>query len=99
MTDPYDVGTFAANLVSRERQDSYGHPLDDFTRQGRMWEAILGIPVTAEQVALCMIAVKMSRQSHRMKLDNVVDGIGYWMTLLMISEERAERERNATPGE
>lgn len=31
----------AQRLVHGDRQGSYGHPLDDYTRTGTMWGAIL----------------------------------------------------------
>ena len=94
MNDPRDIASYAASLVTGDRQNDYGHTLDDFTRAGKIWEAIIGVPVTAEQVALCMVGIKISRQTNTPKLDNVVDGIGYFLTLAMVQEERAERIRN-----
>lgn len=91
MNDPRDIAAYAAKLVTGDRQDTYGHPLDDFARAGKIWEAILGVPVTAEQVALCMVGIKISRQTNSPKIDNVVDGIGYFLTLAMVQEERAVR--------
>ena len=91
MNTPQDIADYAVKLVSGDRQNAYGHPLDDFTRAGKIWEAILGFPVSAEQVALCMVGVKIAREVHGQKLDNAIDGIGYFLTLTMVQQERAER--------
>lgn len=93
MDDPRDIAMYAAELVTGDRQIDYDHPLDNFTRAGKIWEAILGVPVTAEQVALCMVGVKIARESNKAKLDNTIDGIGYFLTLAMVQQERAERDR------
>jgi len=82
----------ALDLTTGDRNESYGHPLDDFTRTAVMWSAILGAPVTAEQVGLCMCAVKISRQCHKPKRDNLVDLAGYANTVDMCIRERASRE-------
>ena len=42
----------AKKLVYGPRQEEYGHPIDDFTRTAKMWSAILGVPIDAEQVGL-----------------------------------------------
>ena len=83
----------ADKLVHGDRNISYGHPFDDFSRTAAMWSAILGTKVTAEQVGLCMCAVKISRECNLPKLDNMVDLAGYAETVNMVIEERARRER------
>lgn len=90
---PVSVLREADGLIFGPRRGSYGHPLDDFSRTGRMWGAILGLaePVTAEQVGLCMVAVKISRECNAPKRDNRVDGAGYFGTVDMVVEERARR--------
>lgn len=80
----------AHRLVHGDRGEDYGHPMDDFTRTGRIWSAILGLDeVTPEQVALCMIAVKISRlcntPDHR---DSIIDIAGYAETHDMIRQRR-----------
>ena len=56
---------------------------------------ILNIPITAEQAALCMVAVKISRECHRPKRDNRVDGAGYFKVLDMIINERERRNNES----
>ena len=80
----------ADRLVSGDRQSTYGHPFDDFSKTGRLWAVILGLPeVTPEQVALCMGMVKVSRllnsPDHR---DSLVDLCGYAKTYHLVRERR-----------
>lgn len=79
----------AGRIVNGARQGDYGHPADDFARTGRIWAAILGVPcVTPEQVGLCMVGVKLSREVNKPKRDNRVDIAGYAETLQLVSEWR-----------
>jgi len=88
----------AQRLVHGDRGDHYGHPLDDFTKTARFWEVILanelypGSTISAEKVGLCMVSVKLSRELHLHKRDNLVDGAGYFETVNMIGEERNRRK-------
>lgn len=98
MTIPYcpdghkSVLTEAESLVHGQRNADYGHPLDDFTRTAALWSAILGHAVTAEQVGLCMICVKLSRQVNAPKRDNMVDAAGYAETVQWCVDERERRK-------
>ena len=84
----------ANTLVHGDRQADYGHPLDAFTQTGLLWGAILGCNVSAEQVGLCLIALKIARQCNKPKRDNMVDAAGYAETVQMCVEERASRSEN-----
>lgn len=76
----------AERLVGGPRGDLYGHPIEDFTRTGRLWAAILGIAeVPPEKVALCMAAMKISRECNKPKRDNRTDIAGYIRCLDMIA--------------
>lgn len=68
----------AAALVAGERDQQYGSPRDNFKRIALIWTAILGIPVTEEQVALCMSGVKIARLAHDpTSMDGWIDSAGY----------------------
>lgn len=64
---------------SGERGETYGNASENFDRIATLWGPILGInTITAEQVALCMNQVKVSRlietPNHR---DSWLDGAAY----------------------
>ncbi len=82
--------TLEANrLVNGPRQGSYGHPHGDFTRTGRMWGAILGVPdIDPAHVGLCMAAVKISREVNAPKRDNLVDLAGYAETVSLVRDRQ-----------
>lgn len=84
------VAEEAHEIVGGDRRADYGHPHDDYSRVAKLWSAILGVPVTPRQAALCMIAVKISRECHRHKRDNLVDICGYALVTEMILEREAE---------
>lgn len=83
----------AGRLVYGDRQQSYNHPLPDMTRTGKIWAAVLGVPeITAEQVALCMIGLKMSRLCESYKKDSLIDVAGYALCIQRMKNRRAGLE-------
>lgn len=85
MTDK-DILEEAHELVDGPRQEDYGHPIDNFNKMAMMWSAILGTQVSEQEVALCMIATKIARETNRPRRDNRVDIAGYAKTLQMVED-------------
>jgi hypothetical protein len=75
------IATDAVQVVTGPRQRDYAHPKVNFQRIADLWSPVLGVTVTPEQVALCMIQVKVAREINRHTRDNLVDLIGYTLTL------------------
>ena len=71
----------ALGVVTGDRDDAHGHPEPNMHAAAMMWSAILRTPVTATDVALCMMAFKIARQSNRSGRDNIVDIAGYCWVL------------------
>lgn len=81
----------AQSIIKGVRQESYGKALTSFTRIGKLWEQVLGIPVTPEQVALCLVQLKVSRAvSSPMQRDSWVDIAGYAGCWELIQKGREE---------
>lgn len=61
-----------------QRRQDYGDALDSFEAIAKMWSVVLGVDVTAEQVSLCQMLLKMGRLLNTPNhTDSWVDIIGY----------------------
>ena len=69
----------AARLIHSERNVHYGPPTENFDRIARLWSVVLGTDVTSEDVAMCMVAVKMARYASKsgFQADTWIDIAGY----------------------
>lgn len=82
----------AQRLVHGNRGADYGHPADDYTRTGRMWGAILGLPdIDPRLCALMMAAMKVSREVNKHKRDNLTDLAGYAECAAMIAQRQGAK--------
>lgn len=79
------VGTVEQLIAARG--DDYSDPVSNHRRIASLWTAILGHEVTPHQVALCMVAVKLSREAFRHKDDNCDDGEAYFRIAKIIANE------------
>lgn len=75
----------AANCVLGDRNNDYGNPHPDFAGIALMWSGLLNqklsAHLTATDVALMMVALKLRREAHKHKDDNIVDAHGYLLCL------------------
>ena len=95
-SDMESVCAEAERLTNGARRDSYGHPLDDYTRTAALFNAAfahkLREPIQPEDMMLAMILVKVSRQVNMPKRDNLTDIAGYANCIDMALGERKRRE-------
>lgn len=83
-----DILLEALRLTSGDRQDQYGPPDADFARTAKMWSALKGIEFEPRDVAMFMICLKLSRETHQRKRDNATDIAGYARCLHICNETK-----------
>lgn len=89
---PKQIVEKAIDLVYGDRNKDYGHPADDYGRTAALWSAFLGHEITPFQAAICMVLVKISREAHKHKPDNLVDSHGYLLVAARILAREAGKE-------
>lgn len=74
-----DLMVEASDLVSGDRKLDYGDFLRNHQDIAKVWSVVLGTPISAHQVTLCMASLKIVRASQKKnyKRDNYVDAIAY----------------------
>jgi len=80
----------ALDLILGDRNEAYGNPREDFEGIALMWTGLINAKlhheITAEDVARMMVALKLRRDSHRQKDDNLIDAHGYLHCLSWIQK-------------
>ena len=66
-----------ARAVIQDRGMDYGHPTDNMSRTASLWSAYLEMPIRPDQVAMCLLLVKVARSMEGNKIDNYIDMCGY----------------------
>jgi hypothetical protein len=79
---PENILDKAKEIIYGQRQDDYGPAIESHKRIAAIWSVVLGIEVTPEQVALCMIGVKMARlrntPGHEDSWLDIAGYVGVW---------------------
>jgi hypothetical protein len=79
----------AEGLVNGARRAEYGPAEKGFEEYAVGWGVIIGAPVSAEQVALCMGWLKICRECQGHKRDSLVDAAGYMQLAHLCAEAAA----------
>lgn len=71
----------AQEIIYGDREKTYGRPERNLTAIAEMWNAYLansnGSAITAHDVCMMMMLLKIARQANAYKRDNLVDACGY----------------------
>jgi hypothetical protein len=67
----------AKSLVTGERNQAHGDPLENHQRIAGIWSVILGVEITAYQASLMMVGLKLARASYAPIDDTFTDMCGY----------------------
>jgi hypothetical protein len=77
----------AADVVSRRRRE-YGEPADVFGAVTKRWSLVFGIKITAAQVVIALLDLKLARLSRDPKhLDSIIDVAGYAAILREVTRD------------
>ena len=67
----------AIDIRGGERKTDYGDAVENFDRIAEIYRVLTGKSLSADDCCAVMIAVKLSRERHAHKRDNLVDLCGY----------------------
>ena len=67
----------AAKIVTGQRQYDYGDKYQNHENISKLWSAYLGYGISAHDVAICMLLLKVARLKHRPTTDCYIDMAGY----------------------
>ena len=79
-----------AKAIIEDRGMDYGHPSDNMQRTARLWCAYLEMPISDDQVAMCLALVKIARSMESAKVDNFIDGAAYFAISGQLATEENE---------
>jgi len=82
----------AAKIVyerSEEKTRQYGPPRESFERAAKISTVITGKTITATDVIKIQMALKLSRETHAHKEDNLLDLVAYTSILNDIENENS----------
>jgi len=91
---PESILAEAARIRGGERRADYGDAVENFSRITAIANAATGLQLTSAQVCKVMLAVKLARELHHHKRDNLVDLCGYADILNLIEEDKLNNDKS-----
>jgi len=88
-----DILEEALSITQGDRQEDYGDCKVELERVAALWSVIFGTTINTNQVALAMVALKITRQLNKNKRDNWVDIAGYARVGYIATKEPKESEK------
>lgn len=92
----------ATELVLGNRNEDYGNPADDYAKVAKIWSGLLNPilkrDITPQEAILMMAGLKLAREVHRPKSDNIIDAHGYLLCYeWALTGKRPEPRKEAQP--
>ena len=89
----------AYQIVNQDRQNTYGHPKDDYTKVINIFETLTGKQLNITEALLFMVSVKLARlktnlDQGRLHYDTLLDTIGYLTCINMIHQTESTTNDN-----
>ena len=88
----------AKKLIKGKRHDDYGSAREGFELQAQMMSKFLGKEISAVDVGVWMLVMKLSRilNSGKITIDTLIDLIGYAALLIEIITEKGNDNNKKT---
>lgn len=86
----------AMRITASNRRNDYGGAFENHSRIAAIWSCIVPYSFSASDVALMMIGLKVAREAHKHKRDNLVDIAGYAFLAQVIEDEKKWRGSSLT---
>ena len=89
----------AYKIVNQDRQNTYGHPKDDYTKVTNIFETLTNKKLTLTEALLFMVSVKLARlktnlDQGQLHYDTLLDTIGYLTCINMIHQPESTTNDN-----
>lgn len=86
------------NMRSEEKERMYGPMTEGMKKAADIASLVANKVITADDMYICMIALKLSRQSYNFKTDNLLDAVAYMGAWQNHINQKNEKPRDPLTG-